>query len=175
MLKLPTLLTNVTETAESSGGFHISGADILLILVVVIALLLAALYMVNRWAAKKYDSQQEQIARMKERVTMYVIDKKHDYMKNVNLPKIVVQNTPKLGKAMKMYFIKAKIGPQIITLFAEKNVYNAIPVKKTIKAEIAGLYVLSFDGLKSAKEMKQIRKEKKEKAKAERKAEKSKK
>ncbi len=173
MFKLTTLLTNATEAAENaSHGFHLSGTDILLILVVLLFVLLGGLYMLNRWASNKYDDQQQQIARMKERVTMYVIDKKHDNMKNVNLPKVVKENTPKLSKAMKMYFIKAKVGPQIITFFADKYLYNAIPTKKTVKAEVAGLYIVSFEGYKTPQEMKEIKKEKKAKAKAEKKAKK---
>ena len=171
MFKLPILLTNVTEAAEAaSKGFHLSGTYILLILVVVLAALLAGLFFLNRWATTKYDDQQEQISRMKERVTMYVIDKKHDNIKNVNLPKIVKENTPKLSKAMKMYFIKAKVGPQIVTFFADKSLYNAIPTKRTLKAEVAGLYIVSFEGYKTPQEMKEKKKEKKEKAKAEKKA-----
>ncbi|MCC8097529.1 MAG: hypothetical protein LIO44_03020, partial [Eubacterium sp.] len=80
---------------------------------------------------------------------------------NVNLPKIVKDQMPKLGKHMKMYFVQAKIGPQIVTLITDKNVYNAIPVKKNVKAEIAGLYIVSIAGLKSAQEMKQKKKDKK--------------
>ncbi|MCD8089333.1 MAG: hypothetical protein LUD81_01680 [Clostridiales bacterium] len=159
-----------TTTAAASSGFHLSATDITLILVVVLAAAVAALFFLSRWATSKYDDQQTQINRMKQSTTIYVISKKHDKAENVNLPKVVTEQMPKLGKFMKMYFVQAKIGPQIITLITDKNVYNAIPVKKNVKAEIAGLYIVSIAGLKSADQMKKERKAKKEKAKAEAKA-----
>jgi len=69
-----------------------------------------------------------------------------------------------------MYFAQVKIGPQIITMICDKNVYNALPLKKTVKIEIAGLYIVSVVGMKSPEQMKAIEKEKKAKAKAEKKA-----
>ncbi|MCD7854708.1 MAG: hypothetical protein LUG66_03720 [Clostridiales bacterium] len=166
-------VSEATTAAESSGGFHLSGTDITLILVVVLVAAIAALFFLSRWASNKYDTQQTQINKMKQQVTIYVISKKHDKPSNVNLPKVVMEQIPKLGKQMKMYFVQAKIGPQIVTLITEKNVYNAIPVKKNVKAEIAGLYIVSIAGLKSAAEVKQEQKAKKQAAKAREKAEKA--
>ncbi len=163
-----TLLNNLP--VKEASGFNISGTDICLILVIVLAAAIAGLYFLSRWSSKKYDEQQTQIQKVKERATIYVIGKKHDYAKNVNLPKIVTEQMPKLGKAVKMYFVQAKVGPQIITLITDKNVYNAIPVKRNVRAEIAGLYIVSIEGLKSAQDMKKIKKEKKAKEKAEKKA-----
>ena len=178
MYILTNLLSNLsdvtqaaTEAASSaSKGFHISGSDILLILVMVLAALVVGLFFLSRWATNKYDTQQDAVNRMKQSATIYVISKKHDKATNVNLPKVVMDQMPKMGKMMKMYFVQAKIGPQIMTLITDKNVFNAIPVKKNVKVELAGLYIVSIAGLKSPEEMKQIKKEKKEKAKAEAKA-----
>ncbi|MCD7904461.1 MAG: hypothetical protein LUG24_02570 [Clostridiales bacterium] len=173
---LTAFLTNLAEaaaettTVAASSGFHLSGLDITLIIVVILAAAVAGLYFLSRWATKKYDTQQTQISKMKQSATIYVISKKHDKPGNVNLPKVVMDQIPKMGRHMKMYFVQAKIGPQIMTLITEKNVYNAIPEKKTVKAELAGLYIVSIAGLKTPQEMKQKQKDKKEKAKAEAKA-----
>ncbi len=165
------LLTDVTEvTNASGGGFHLSGTDILLILVMVLAAAVVGLFFLSRWATNKYDTQQETIEKIKQSATIYVISKKHDKASNVNLPKVVMEQMPKMGKMMKMYFVQAKIGPQIMTLITDKNVYNAIPVKKNVKAELAGLYIVSIAGLKSPEEIKKIKKEKKKKEKEEAKA-----
>ncbi|MCC8014511.1 MAG: hypothetical protein LIO87_04875 [Eubacterium sp.] len=166
-------VSETTTAAAKSSGFHLSGMDITLILIVVLAAAVVGLFFLSRWASNKYDTQQTQINKMKQQVTIYVISKKHDKPSNVNLPKVVMEQMPKLGKQMKMYFVQAKIGPQIVTLITEKNVYNAIPVKKNVKAEIAGLYIVSIAGLKSAEEMKKEQKAKKQAAKAREKAEKA--
>ena len=65
-----------------------------------------------------------------------------------------------------MNFVKAKIGPQIMTLICDKNVYNALPLKKNVKVELAGIYISNMQGLKSKEEMKALAKEKKAKAKS---------
>ncbi|MDO5387798.1 MAG: hypothetical protein Q4F63_01045 [Clostridia bacterium] len=71
---------------------------------------------------------------------------------------------------MKMYFVKVKIGPKIATLIADKRVYNALPVKKSVKIEIAGLYIVNMIGMKTPEQLKEMEKSKKEKAKEEKKA-----
>ena len=77
------------------------------------------------------------------------------------MPKMVIDQIPKWSKFMKMNFVQVKVGPQILTLIADKRVFDAMPLKKTVKVEIAGL--------KSAEEMKAIAKAKKEKAKEDKK------
>ena len=65
--------------------------------------------------------------------------------------------------------VQVKVGPQILTLIADKRVFDAMPLKKTVKVEIAGLYIVNIVGMKSAEEMKAIAKAKKEKAKEDKK------
>ncbi|MGN1317965.1 MAG: hypothetical protein ACI4VF_03045 [Lachnospirales bacterium] len=140
--------------------------DILLIAVVVIAIIVFALYSLNKWAAKKMSAQNEMMEQYRMTQTAYIIDKKRDKITNVSMPKAVIEQIPKRAKYIKMNFVKAKIGPQIVTLIAaDKNLYNALPVKKSVKIDISGLYVVGMAGLKTASEMRTIEKEKKEKAK----------
>lgn len=146
-----------------------SFGDIILIIVIVIAAIGAAFYFFNKWAYKKMDTQQTLIEKSKQSVSIYVIDKKKDKITNVNMPKMVVDQVPKVYKFMKMYFVQAKIGPQIITLMCDKKVFEAIPLKKNIKVEIAGIYIVNVFGMKSAEEIKAAKKAKKEKDKEEKK------
>jgi uncharacterized membrane protein len=146
--------------------------NILLIVVLVIAVLLGLFFFLSRWAYRKMDEQQSFIQQQKMTQTAYIIDKKHDKITNVHMPKAVMDNLPKRAKLMKMYFAQVKIGPQIATLICDKNVYNALPLKKSTKIEIAGLYIVNVVGMKSAEEMKAKNKEKKAKEKAEKKAKK---
>ena len=146
--------------------------DWIIIIAVILGAILAGLYFLNKWAYKKMDTQQTMIEKMKNSMSIYVIDKKRDKITNVNMPKAVVEQMPKIYKKMKMCFVQAKIGPQIMTLICDKKVFAAIPVKKNIKVEIAGIYIVSVAGMKTPQEMKAMQKEKKAKAKAEAKAEK---
>lgn len=145
--------------------------DIILIIAVVAVVLVFAFYALNKWAYKKMNAQNELIEQHKMQQTAYIIDKKRDKITNVGMPKMVMEQIPKRAKYIKMNFVKAKIGPQILTLIAaDKNLFNALPVKKSVKVEISGLYLVGMAGLKSASEMKTIEKQKKEKAKLAKKA-----
>ena len=147
-----------------------SGLDWIIVVVVIIGAVFVGLYFLNKWAYKKMDTQQTMIEKMKNSMSIYVIDKKRDKITNINMPKAVVEQMPKIYKKMKMCFVQAKIGPQIMTLICDKKVFAAIPIKKNVKVEIAGIYIVSVVGMKTPQEMKAIQKEKKAKAKAEAKA-----
>lgn len=139
-----------------------SGGDIVLLITLIVALIVAALYFLNRWATKKMGNQQEMIERTKQSVTIYVIDKKKTKAKDANLPKAVMDNLPKVYRFIKTPLVKAKVGPQIITLMCDKKVFEALPVKKNVKVELAGIYIIGMKGLKSKKEFKADRAKKEE-------------
>ncbi|MFV0519827.1 MAG: hypothetical protein ACK5LY_06070 [Lachnospirales bacterium] len=139
--------------------------DWFIIIVVLVGLLGVGFYYLNRWASKRVATQNTMINSMKQNATIYVIDKKKDKIDNVNMPKAVIDQVPKYQKLLKTYFVKAKIGPQIMTLMCEKAVFEAIPLKKNIKVELAGIYIVSVVGMKSKEEMKAIKKNRKEKEK----------
>lgn len=138
--------------------------DIVIIVLVVIGAVLAGLYFLNRWAAKKNVEQQSVIESSKTAATIFVIDKKRAKAADVNLPKSVMTNLPKPYKFLKMNFVMAKVGPQIVTLTCDKNVYNAIQIKKNVKVELAGIYIVSVKGMKTPEQLKQMNKDKKAKA-----------
>ena len=141
--------------------------DIIIIVVVVIAVIFAALYFLNRWASSKSVDQQSIIDKTKMTVSIYIIDKRKDKMKNVNLPKAVMDNVPKWSGFMNHHFVKAKVGPQILTLMSDKKAYKFMEAKKTYKVDLAGIYIVSVKGMKSDFERKEAAKEKKAKAKLE--------
>jgi hypothetical protein len=144
--------------------------DILVIVGIAVAAVLAGLYFLNRWAAKKGAEQNEIIEKTKQAADIFVIDKKRDLYTNVNLPKAAAAQMPKLYKRIKMNFIMAKIGPKIVTLICEKRIYNFIQPKKAYKVELAGLYIAGVKGMKTADELKKAAKEKRAAKKAEAKA-----
>ncbi len=147
-----------------------SGLDIIIIVAAVIVAVVAGLYFLNKWAYQKMDTQQQMINNVKTLTNMYVIDKKKAKITEVNMPKVVTENMPKMYKFIKMRFVQAKIGPQIVTLICDKRIFDIIPVKKNIKAELAGIYIVSIPGMKSLDEIKKEKKEKNKTAKKEKKS-----
>ncbi len=137
--------------------------DIILLVAFILGAVGVGLFFLNRWATKKQSEQQAFISTNKQSYTVYVIDKKRDKVDNISLPKAVKEAMPKYSKFMKQYFVQVKIGPQIQILMCDKNVYEGIPVKKNVKIDVAGIYIVSFAGLKSSEEMKKLKKEKKAK------------
>lgn len=150
--------------------------DTLFTIAIIVVVLGIALYFLYRWATKKMVEQDTVINQQRMTQYAFIIDKKHDKITNVSgMPKAVTDNLPARAKLIKMYFVRAKIGPQIVTLICDKHIYNSIPLKKNLKIDIAGLYIIKVHGMKTAEEMKTAAKEKKAKEKAAKKAEKNKK
>ena len=115
--------------------------QILLLILGIILVLLIVLYFFGTRLQKKQNASQEQMEAMKQVVSLLVIDKKRMKMKEANLPAVVLEQTPKYMRRMKMPFVKAKIGPQITTLIADPKVYEIIPVKKECKVVLSGIYI----------------------------------
>jgi hypothetical protein len=48
---------------------------------------------------------------------------------------------------LKAPLAKVKIGPQILTMFVDEKVFDSLPIKKEVKAEISGMYIISVKGM----------------------------
>lgn len=142
-------------------NFNLGAMDIIILVVIIVGIIVGILYWLNKKASQKIGNQQELIDRAKQTTSIFVIDKKHSKITEVNMPKAVIENMPKFYKFLKLYFVQAKIGPQIMTLMCDKRVFKAIPLKKNIKVELAGIYIVNVIGMKSQSEIKAIQKEKK--------------
>ncbi|MCL1935422.1 MAG: hypothetical protein FWF57_03470 [Defluviitaleaceae bacterium] len=136
--------------------------DIILIIIAVVTVLGGGLYFLARWSQSKVSEQQKLISSTSQTISIYVIDKKRDNIKNAGLPKMVTDQMPKRANLMKMYFVKAKVGPQIMTFMCEKQVFHALPLKKNIKVDASGIYITNMKGMKTKEEMKKLKKAKKE-------------
>lgn len=130
--------------------------DIILVVVFVVAAIVLGLYFLSNWANKKATQQQAMINSTKMTTSILVIDKKKDKLTNVNMPKAVVDQIPKYLKFKKMPLVKAKIGPQIMTLICDPKVFKEIPVKKQIKVDIAGIYIVGMRGGKTTATKKEL-------------------
>ena len=123
----------------------------IVILVILIAALIG-LYFFGKKAQKKQEEQQAQIEATKQTVSMLVIDKKRMPLKESGLPQMVIEQTPKLMRRSKLPIVKAKIGPKIAIMIADEKIFDLIPVKKEIKAEISGLYIVGVKGIRGSLE-----------------------
>lgn len=121
---------------------------ILLIVLIILVIVLAVLYFLGRKAQKKQEEQQAQLEAAKQTMSMLIIDKKRLPVKDSGLPQMVIDQTPKLMRRSKLPIVKAKIGPKIMTLVADESVFNLIPVKKEVKAEVSGIYIVGVKGLR---------------------------
>lgn len=120
------------------------------VLIVILLILIAgvvALYFVGKKMQKKQEEQQAQIEAYKQNVTMLIIDKKRMRIKDAGLPQAVIESTPKLMRRSKLPIVKAKVGPQIMTLVCEEKIFDDVPVKKEVKAVVSGIYITGVKGL----------------------------
>ena len=97
---------------------------------------------------KKQEEQQQQIEAYKQNVTMLVIDKKIMKLKEAGLPQSVIDNTPKMMRRSKLPIVKAKVGPQIVTLVCDQKIFDLVPVKKEVKATVSGIYITKVTGVR---------------------------
>ena len=131
---------------------------VLLIILVVLIAVVVALYFVGKKAQKRQAAQQEQIDAMKQTVSMLVIDKKRMKIKDSGLPQAVIAQTPKLLRGSKLPIVKAKVGPQVMSLVSEERIFDSIPVKKEVKAVVSGIYITDVKGLHGKVQVEQKKK-----------------
>ena len=125
---------------------------VLLVILIILVIALIALYFWGKKAQKKQDEQQAQIEATKQTVSMLVIDKKRMRLKESGLPQMVIDQTPKVLRRSKLPIVKAKVGHKISILIADEKVFELIPVKKEIKAEVSGLYIVGVKGIRGSLE-----------------------
>ena len=121
---------------------------VLLVILAVLIITLVVLYFLGKKAQKKQEEQQQQINAMKQTVSMLIIDKKRMKIKESGLPQAVIDQTPKLMRGSKLPIVKAKVGPQILSLVSDEKIFDSIPVKKEVKAVVSGIYITAVRGIR---------------------------
>ena len=125
---------------------------VLLVILVVLIVAFIALYFLGKRAQKKKEEQDAQIAAASQQITMLVIDKKRMRLKDAGLPQQILEQTPKMMRRSKLPIVKAKVGPKIMSFIADERVFDLIPVKKEVKAEISGIYITGVKGIRGSLE-----------------------
>lgn len=147
---------------------------VLLIILLVLIVVVGVLYFLGRRAEKKQAESQKQMEAAAQTMSFYIIDKKKLPIRDANLPKMVLDSTPKYLRRAKMPILKVKVGPRIMNLVCDAKVYETLLPKMEVRASVSGIYVSSakrirgpvYEPPKSKKELRQLKKEEKKKAKA---------
>jgi len=112
-----------------------------------VVLILAFLYLRLRKKMKsRADEQQTLVEQHKQTVSMLILDKRMDKITNANMPKSVMAQVPKMYKLKKVPLVKAKMGPQVMDFLCEEDVFDKIPVKKSVNVELAGIFIAGVKG-----------------------------
>lgn len=118
-----------------------NGWIIFAIVVVVLIGVMVALYFVGNKMQKKQMAQKEQINAAAQPVSMFIIDKKIMPLKDAKLPKMVMEQAPKRFQKTKVPIVKAKVGPQLMTLICDETIYDDVPPHGEVKAMVSGIYL----------------------------------
>lgn len=124
---------------------------VLIIIAVVLIAGIIALYFLGKKAQKRQAEQEEQMAANKQTISMLIIDKKRMKIKESGLPQMVIDQTPKFFRGSKLPIVKAKVGPQIMSLVCDEKIFDKVPVKKEVKAVVSGIYIIDVKGFRGSK------------------------
>ena len=117
----------------------------------VVAAVMAVLYFMGKKMQKKQAEAQEQIDASKQVASILVIDKKKLKPKESGLPQVALDQLPWYAKRQKLPIVKAKIGPQIMSLMCDAEVFEIIPVKKECKVALSGIYIAELKAVRGGK------------------------
>ena len=125
-----------------------TGTIVFIVVIVVLIAAFIALYFMGKKAQEKQAEQQKVLDASAQQVNMLIIDKAKMRLNEANFPAVVLENTPKSLRKSKVFVVKAKVGPRIMSLMCDQDVYDIIPVKKEVKATVSGIYITKVKGLR---------------------------
>lgn len=122
----------------------------IIILLVALILVIVSMILIYKWGKKLIKKQEDTRAEMnqnKQYHSMLIIDKKQLRLKNSGLPQSVIDQAPWYQRHNYVSVVKAKVGPQIMVLLCDREIFDMIPVKKEVKAAVSGIYILEVKAL----------------------------
>ena len=118
-------------------------------ILIVLALIIVGYRILKKKMQKKMDDQQMLVNQHKVATSILILEKRKDRIANANIPKAVIEQIPKVYKIKKVPIVKAKIGPQVIDLLCDDDVFDKLPVRKTVRVDLAGIFIAGIkDGKK---------------------------
>ena len=128
-----------------------TGLIVTIVILVVMIAAIVGLYFAGKKMQAKQEEQQAQVEATKQAVTLLIIDKKKMKIKDAGLPDQVYATTPWYLKRSKVPVVKVKAGPQILNMICDEKIFDQIPVKKTVKAMVSGIYISEVKGVRGQK------------------------
>lgn len=116
---------------------------IFMIVLAVLVVILLVLVIMGKRLQKKQESQQASIEAAAQTMNFFIIDKKMMKLTEAGLPKIVLEQTPKLMRRAKLPILKVKVGPKVMSLICDQKVFETLAPKQEVKASVSGIYVTS--------------------------------
>ncbi len=126
------------------------------IVIGVLLVVMVVLYILGNKMQKKQMAQKEEINAAAQQTSMFIIDKKIMPIKDAKLPKIVMDQMPKRYQKSKVPVVKAKVGPQVVTLICDDAIYEDVPQHGEVKAMVSGIYLVGVKALHKATKKKQM-------------------
>ena len=105
--------------------------NVVLVILVIAAIVLAVLYFLGRKLEKRQVEQEQLLEASKQKMKI----------KDAGLPKMVYEQTPKYMRWAKVPVVKAKVGPKVMTLMADERAFQMLPVKTEAKVVVSGIYI----------------------------------
>lgn len=131
---------------------------ILIGVLILLAVGLFFLYKKGKELQEKQESTQQQMQAGAQTQSLLVIDKKRMKLKEANLPKVLLEQTPWYARRSKLPIVKVKIGPKIVSMICDEKIFDSVPVKKEVKAVINGIYIMDVKGLRGNLDTKEEKK-----------------
>ncbi len=116
---------------------------ITIIVIVVLGAAAVILFLMGRKAQRQQDEQAVQMAKSAQTMTCFVIDKKKMRLKNANMPKIIMDSADWKTKLIRVPVVKVKVGPRVMTMICDGDVFKTLAPNQEIKATVSGMYITS--------------------------------
>ncbi|HBY19592.1 MAG: hypothetical protein A2Y24_03865 [Clostridiales bacterium GWE2_32_10] len=115
-------------------------------IVLLVILIIVGIFFIiyKKFIIPKVNQYNDIMKQHKSTMSIFIISKTKGKLTDENVPKSVIDQIPKFLRGKKFPLVKAKVGPQIVTLIADEKIYNKIPIKKLVKADIAGMYLVDI-------------------------------
>lgn len=118
-------------------------AIVLIVILSILVVGIIVLYILGRKMQKRQAESEKQMAESSQTMSFFIIDMKMMKLRDAGLPKIVMEQTPKYARGMKLPIIKVKVGPRVMSLICDTKVFNTLAPKQEVKATVSGIYVTS--------------------------------
>ncbi len=122
--------------------------NILIAVLIIAVIVLVGLYFWGNKMQARQAEQQMLMDQMAQTVSLLVIDKKKLKLKESGLPQTAIDQAPWYTKRMKFPIVKVKIQNRIMTMIADADVYEILPVKKEAKVVISGAYITAVKSIR---------------------------